>query len=133
MHWMVFQSEFAQLTDPEHGCCTDWANKVQAPAVRHGPGARHVGINDVRKTMLYLAQRLTTDHGNEKRSSVVCFAHTFICIEVFNNGDSVALNAPRLRKCSVILACSHVASREVNKAVKRTLLHAVQVGKNTFF
>lgn len=66
MRWVAYQSEFAQLSDAVHGRRTDWANKRECrggsregeggPGVCCGPGARHKGINDVRETMLYLAQ-----------------------------------------------------------------------------
>lgn len=58
MRWVAYQSEFAQLTDAVHGWRTDWANKweCRGPTVYCGPGGQHKGINDVRETMLYLAQ-----------------------------------------------------------------------------
>lgn len=59
MRWVAYQSGFAQLSDAVgDGWRTYRANKQErrGPSVCHDPGAQRKGINDVRGTVLHLAQ-----------------------------------------------------------------------------
>lgn len=59
MRWVAYQSGFAQLSDAVGGGWrTSRANKqvCRGPSVCYDPGVQRKGINDVRETMLYLAE-----------------------------------------------------------------------------